>query len=335
MLDNVPRPVRILAVLALFAFGFAMLTNFGIGKLLRVDSTRLAAVRAGAPLIAASSEGGDEATEGAVAEEAAEPAAKSARTRTLAWYQRPIVKRNLFNSEASAKPPEPEAKVSEDLVLSDIEATLISTSEAYPPQWSTALIQVKDEAAEVYGVGEEFLDAKILTVRAPFLDENNNHRNARIELLRGGQREYLEVGGEKKSKVKAKGKKPDDKKPAKKSGRHTWDGIKPDGDNAWTVEKKELDYALANLDKLSREARVVPHFADGATNGFKVFSIRRNSALRKMGMKNNDVITGVNGHSLANTEKALELYSKLSTESDFEVTILRNGSEQTMRYRVQ
>jgi general secretion pathway protein C len=335
MLDSVPRPVRILAVLALFAFGFAMIANFGIGQLLKVDAQKLAAIRAGAPApVVAVTDGEGEPAEPAAAEP--EPATPSARTRTLAWYQRPIVKRNLFNSEASAKPPEPEnPNPTEDLVPSDIEAVLISTSEAYPPQYSTAILQIKDEATEVYGVGEEFLDAKILAVKAPWIDRNGNHRNARIEILRNGQQEYLEVGGEKKSKATKKAEKDEKPKAKKKSGRHTWDGIKKSGDNEWTVEKGELDYALANLDKLSREARVVPHFADGQTNGFKVFSIRRNSALRKMGMKNNDVITGVNGHSLANTEKALELYTKLSSETDFEVTILRNGSEQTMRYRVQ
>ena len=80
---------------------------------------------------------------------------------------------------------------------------------------------------------------------------------------------------------------------------------------------------------------MVPNFADGATNGFKVFSIRRNSALRKMGLKNNDVLTSVNGLDLSNTEKALEIYSKLQADKHFSLELLRNGEPMTMEYDVQ
>ena len=92
---------------------------------------------------------------------------------------------------------------------------------------------------------------------------------------------------------------------------------------------------MANLDKLSREARVVPNFSDGAANGFKVFSIRRTSALRKMGLKNNDVMTSVNGFDLSNSSKALEIYSKLQSDKNFTLEILRNGEPMTLEYSVQ
>jgi general secretion pathway protein C len=86
---------------------------------------------------------------------------------------------------------------------------------------------------------------------------------------------------------------------------------------------------------MAREARVVPNFADGQTNGFKVFAIRRNSALRKMGLKNNDVLTSVNGYDLSNTEKALELYGKLQAEKSFSLEILRNGEPVTLEYNIR
>ena len=47
MLERIPQPVRILAILAILAFGCAMLANFGFAKLLRVDPARLAAIKSG------------------------------------------------------------------------------------------------------------------------------------------------------------------------------------------------------------------------------------------------------------------------------------------------
>ena len=155
-------------------------------------------------------------------------------------------------------------------------------------------------------------------------------------VIREGNKEYIDAGDAKKKTKKADKKKTTKKtKKPKKSGRHKWTGIRKAGDNKYTIDQSEVDYALGNLDKLSREARVVPNFQDGATNGFKVFSIRRNSALRKMGIKNNDVLTGVNNFDLSNTQKALEIYSKLQTEKSFRLDILRNGEPMTMEYDIQ
>jgi general secretion pathway protein C len=54
-----------------------------------------------------------------------------------------------------------------------------------------------------------------------------------------------------------------------------------------------------------------------------------------MGLKNNDVLTSVNGFDLSNTNKALEIYSKLQSDKNFTLEILRNGEPMTMEYSVQ
>lgn len=334
MFDRIPRPVRVMAVLALFAFGFAMLANALFARLLAVDPARLAALQSGGDAVASAEPEGEGPGE-------AEPERASTRVRAkgMKWFMDPIVQRNLFDSTnalaGKKAAPDPDPDPEGEAQKSDIEAVLISTSPAYPINYSTALLQIQTEDPDVYTIGEAFLDAEIVAIRQPFLDRNGNHRAARIEFTRDGSLEYLEVGDKatKKSSVKKKG--GDEKAAPKPTGRHTWDGIKKVGDNQYSVERAEVDYALGNLDKLSREARVVPNFQDGESNGFKVFSIRRNSALRKMGLKNNDVLTAVNGNSLSSPEKAMELYSKLLNDSSFELEVLRNGQPQTIRYDVQ
>ncbi len=346
MFDRVPRQARILALLAVFALGLALATNALIARLLTVDASKLAeASRRGTAVASSSpSEGEDQATTGEAA--AAEPAessrSSSQRPRRLGWYQDPIVARNLFDSANAIKDVEPGGPGgegdSDDGPKSELDAVLISTSVASDPAWSTALISVSSGPREVYRRNEELLTATIVDIRAPWLDETGSHHPARVVVIRDGRREYLEVGEAPKPGARRKGDKKEakaSKKPKRKSGRHTWDGIHDLGGGKYSVEQSEIDYALANLDKLSREARIVPNFADGQTNGFKVFSIRRSSALRKMGLKNNDVLTSVNGFDLSDTEKALEIYSKLQSDKSFSLEILRNGEPMTLEYSVQ
>ena len=92
--------------------------------------------------------------------------------------------------------------------------------------------------------------------------------------------EYLDIYAEPK--------KGGPKRTAKKKGKKTkgatpelGKGIKKVGGNSYEVQQSEIDGALANLSKLATQARVVPAFEGGQSIGFKLFSIRPNSIVRK------------------------------------------------------
>ena len=344
MLDRVPRPLWILSLLAMLALGLALGVNALLAKTMAVDPDKLAALRAGAPMAVAAAVGDPSASgsSSAASDEPSSSRATSQRARRLKYFQDPIVRRNLFDAAnaLAGKAPEPAGpgEPGEEARKSELDAVLISTAVANDPTWSTALGTVASAAPELYRIGDPLLDATVVDIRSPWLDTGGTHHPARMIVLRGGEREYIDAGGAPKPGARRKPKTKDDEEKPKRSsrsGRHKWEGIHPDGEGKWRVEQSEVDYALANLDKMAREARVVPHFQDGATNGWKVFSIRRNSALRKMGLKNNDVLTAVNGFDLGDTEKALELYSKLQTEKSFTLEILRNGEPMTLEYTIQ
>ena len=341
MLDRVPRPLWILSLLAMIALGLALGTNALVARLMVVDADRLAAARDSAPGAVVRSTSDDESDSSGDAVAADAPTGRrggAKRPRRLNYFQDPILSRNVFNSAAGpdtgpAPSPGPET---DEVPKSEIDALLISTAVANDPVWSTAIVSVASSGAEPYRIGDPLADATVVDIRAPWLDIEGTHHPARLIVLRDGQHEYIDAGVKPKAGAKRKTTKDDEKpKPKRSSGRHTWDGISDLGGGKYSVDQSEIDYAMGNLDKLSREARVVPNFADGQTNGWKVFSIRRNSALRKMGLKNNDVLTAVNGMDLGDTEKALEVYSKLSSEKSFTLEILRNGEPTTLEYSVQ
>ena len=333
MLDRIPRPVRIMLILAVFALGAALGANAMLAKLLTPPADKLAEARAAASDTVVASGAGPEAPDATA--DPSPVAASNTRSqgrKLLQYFLNPIRKRNIFDSEANPEatpapgPADPDGEVTKK---SEINATLISTMEAEDPSWSTALIAANGGGAAVYMIGEQLLTAKIRDIKRPILD-----RCARVILENNGELEYLSACDEKTGKRTAAAKPDKPKKPKNKSGRHKY-AIKDLGNGKYEIPQDDVSYALGNLDKLGREARVVPNFADGQPNGWKVFSIRRTSALRQMGIKNNDVLTAVNGHDLSNTEKALEVYGKLQSEKSFSLEVLRNGEPMTLEYEVR
>ena len=339
MLKRMPPWATRLLILAIFALGLALGINALFSKLLAVDPARLAAASSSNQGAADSAKKEDDSSTKGLSSSAKTPRVSRASVSKLSYFLDPILKRNIFDSTAS---PDSAAAAGDDkeggdeLRKSELEVTLIAVAVASPASWSTALASVGAGQVQVYRIGDPILTAVVHDIQRPYLSEDGKHHPARLIVLREGSMEYIDAGGPapkaKKPKSKADKKK---KKKKKKGGRHKWTGIRKVSDSKYTIDQGEVDYALGNLDKLSREARVVPNFQDGATNGFKVFSIRRNSALRKMGIKNNDVLTGVNNFDLSNTQKALEIYSKLQTEKSFRLDILRNGEPMTMEYDIQ
>jgi len=340
VLQRIPRwlkPYLVVSLVALIAAGAvsALLT-----KMLAVDPERLASLQTETTTEPSgdSTQQGKETPKAETQKNSGE-AIKTAGggARKLSYFLDPILKRNLFDSanSLSGSAQEETGTETEELRKSDLDVQLLATAEATDPRWSTALLSASADPPQVYRIGDPILTAVLHDIKRPWLDIDGAHHPARIVLKRDGQLEYVDAGGKKKKKKKGKkkGKAKDKKK--KSRGRHEWTGIHDQGGGKFAIDQKEVDWALGNLDKLSREARVVPNFADGATNGFKVFSIRRNSALRKMGLKNNDVLTSVNGLDLSNTEKALEIYSKLQADKHFSLELLRNGESMTMEYDVQ
>ena len=97
-----------------------------------------------------------------------------------------------------------------------------------------------------------------------------------------------------------------------------------------------MDEALANVETLATKMRVVPHKgSDGAVDGYRLSAIRRGSLFDKLGIKNGDVVHGVNGMPLTNTDGAFQAFQTLQTESAFTFEVTRRNQRQTFEYEVR
>jgi general secretion pathway protein C len=112
-------------------------------------------------------------------------------------------------------------------------------------------------------------------------------------------------------------------------------GIKKIDDNHYEISKDLVDKVLLNPMGFARGARVMPAMSNGKPNGFRLYSIRPNSVLSKIGLENGDTLSAINGMELNSAEKGLEVYTKLRDATTLEVSLLRRGKPDTITYTIR
>jgi len=110
---------------------------------------------------------------------------------------------------------------------------------------------------------------------------------------------------------------------------------KPEQSSTITVSKADVDTAFQNVNEMLTQVRVRPYYSGGKPDGFMVSRIKQGSFFDKMGLRNGDVIQGVNGESIESAEKMLELYKGLRGGSEITVNIKRRGRKQDVKYVFQ
>ncbi len=98
------------------------------------------------------------------------------------------------------------------------------------------------------------------------------------------------------------------------------------------VSKADIDQSFQNMNDMLSQVRVRPYFSGGKPDGFMVSRIKQGSLFEKMGLKNGDVIRGVNGDPLQSADKMLDLYSTMKSGSEVTLNIKRRGKEEELRY---
>ena len=112
-------------------------------------------------------------------------------------------------------------------------------------------------------------------------------------------------------------------------------GITKTSDTVFQIDRTEVDKTLANLNEVLTQARCVPNFENGRPNGYRCFQIVAGSIYDKLGMKDGDVICGLNGENVNDPAKAFSLLTELKTSSSVQICINRGGRTMNMVYNIQ
>lgn len=111
--------------------------------------------------------------------------------------------------------------------------------------------------------------------------------------------------------------------------------IKSSGETKFSVSRAFVDKVLQNQAEIMRSARIVPHEENGQVVGVKLYGIRRNSLLGKLGLQNGDLMRTINGFAMSSPDTALEAYSKLRSSNNLSVAVVRRGRPLNVEYDIQ
>jgi general secretion pathway protein C len=243
-----------------------------------------------------------------------------------------ILKRNLFGSKVLDTSPGAAEKSEADLQSlpeSTLPLKLLGTVVQVSGKKSFAIIQdTGTREQQIHFVGDEVREGTTIT---------SVTRN-RIVLLRNGREEILEKDEDQSAAPPAVRARARTTRTARARTAAPGQGpvtVRKVGDNNFVMDRREVEGVLQDFNKLLTQIRVVPHFADGKPDGFKIFNIRPGSLFASLGMVNGDIIKRVNGLDITGPEQALQMFQQLRDESQVTVDLERFRKNLTLQYEIR
>lgn len=234
-------------------------------------------------------------------------------------HYRVIVERNLFNTKANPEPKQKSKEIdTESLELTELKLKLWGTVMGATPDRSFAVIQEtkgkrNQRQQSLYAIGDTIQGAVIKNI----LDE-------KVILNLNGKDQVLEMESMFASSGRSGSysRRSSYRRSSSRSGR----GVK----QRITIQQNELDNALANANELMKQVRVSPH-----KEGFRISRIRSGSIFRKMGLRNGDVITSVDGTKVTDIQNGMRLYEQLKSGSGISLQVKRRGRYRDIVYSMK
>lgn len=109
-------------------------------------------------------------------------------------------------------------------------------------------------------------------------------------------------------------------------------GVQQTDENRFVVSRAEIDAQLANFNALLTQARALPEQRGGQMVGFRLTEIKPGSFYQKVGLRDGDILKGVNGEKITDPAKGFELLQGLKSMPALDITIERGGKDMTFNY---
>lgn len=107
------------------------------------------------------------------------------------------------------------------------------------------------------------------------------------------------------------------------------------GSGKISVDRNTINESMKDVNTLMKDVRIRPHFSNGQSDGLIISGIRGDSVFKKLGLRNGDIITGVDGSKIESVDDAMKLYSGLKSMQNMKIEIKRRGQVQTLDYNVK
>lgn len=220
-----------------------------------------------------------------------------------------ITRKNIFNPGAA----HPIASASGEVGSCSLPIKLVGTIVSNNKFNSFAIVETtQDKQQGLYKINEQVAGASIIRIDAFEVIFNNNGRLESCEI------DFGKTGGDDAGKKGAAG-----VQVGQAAGRVIMD-------------KSYFEGQKKNTSDLMTQIRAIPNMGpNGAINGFQLFEVAKDSIYDRVGLKNQDVISRVNGQALTSVESGLDLFNALKNDTHFTIDIVRNKENKTIKVDVQ
>jgi len=99
------------------------------------------------------------------------------------------------------------------------------------------------------------------------------------------------------------------------------------------VSRSAVQESMRNVHNLLSQVRIRPYFRDGKADGLSVTNIKAGSFFAKLGLKNGDIVQGIDGKIIKSPEEVLEMYKKFRLGSQVALQIMRNNEQKIINYK--
>jgi len=107
-----------------------------------------------------------------------------------------------------------------------------------------------------------------------------------------------------------------------------------DVDAAVFVKRKEIDFYAKNLNQIWKSIKIKEQIKNKRLQGFKVTWIKKGSIFDKLGLKKDDLITGVNNKKFKSISQVFKLYNNMQKMDNLKLTIMRGNEEKELEYEI-
>ncbi|MBZ4671825.1 MAG: ral secretion pathway protein [Deferribacteraceae bacterium] len=98
----------------------------------------------------------------------------------------------------------------------------------------------------------------------------------------------------------------------------------------YKVKRSDVEAQLKDINSLIRTVFISPYYNKNEFIGYRISRMASDSILRKIGINPGDVIVRINGDSVENPQKMMELLGKISDVTAVSIDILRRGQKKSV-----
>lgn len=220
-------------------------------------------------------------------------------------YYRPIMKRNIFGSGEDVS-NEMRAEEIENLQPTSLKLALLGTVSGNRKNTFAVIEEIDKKKQALYRVGDSVQGAIIKKILRGKVILGVKERD---EIL------TIEEGAALRGKEKF---------PTPETTREGATII---------VSRSAVQESMKNVHNLLSQVRIRPYFKDGKADGLSVTNIKSGSFFAKLGLKNGDVVQGIDDKIIKSPEDVLEMYKKFKLGSQVALQIMRNNEQKIINYK--